>query len=86
MNSSVVVCCWVRHPQKCCLRQQVLDVYGGSGTVSALAKKMGPKSIYINSNPVYTAEAQQRVLAAERDPGDPGVANDNLPSAMRAGD
>ncbi len=64
----------------------VLDVYGGSGTVSALAKKMGPKSIYIDSNPVYTAEAQQRVLAAERDPGDPGVANDNLPSAMRAGD
>jgi DNA modification methylase len=64
----------------------VIDIYAGSGTVSAVAKQMGLKSIYIDSNPFYTAEAQQRVLAAERDPGDPGVANDNLPSAMRAGD
>jgi DNA modification methylase len=64
----------------------VIDLYGGSGTVSAVAKKMGLKSIYIDSNPIYTEEARQCVLAAERDPGDPGVANDNLPSAMRAGD
>ena len=63
----------------------VIDIYGGSGTVSAVAKQMGLRSIYIDSNPVYTEEARQRVLAAERDPN-PAVANDNLASAMRAGD
>ena len=46
----------------------VLDIYGGTGTVSAVAKQMGLKSIYIDANPIYTAEAQQRVLATKRDP------------------
>jgi DNA modification methylase len=69
-------------PREMLLRATVIDFYGGSGPVSAVAKRLGLKSIYIDSNPVYAAEAQQRVLAAERDPGDPGVANDNL----RAGD
>ena len=55
----------------------VIDIYGGSGTVSAVAKQMGLRSIYIDSNPIYTEEARQRVQAAERAPGDPGVANDN---------
>jgi hypothetical protein len=50
--------------------------------LSAVAKKMGLKSIYIDST-FYRAEAQQRVLAAQ--PAQ-GAANDNLPSAMRAGD
>ena len=63
----------------------VIDIYGGSGTVSAVAKKLGLKSVYIDLNPLYTAEARQRVLIAERDPHH-SVANDNLPSAMRAGD
>jgi hypothetical protein len=63
----------------------VIDTYDGSGTVSAVAKQMGLQSIYIYPNPIYTAEAQQRVLAAERDPHH-GVANENLTSAMRAGD
>ena len=61
----------------------VIDIYGGSGTVSAVAKKMGLKSIYIDPNQFYAAEAQQRVLAAQPDQG---VANDNLTTAMRAGD
>ena len=55
----------------------VIDIYGGTGTVSAVAKQMGLRSIYIDSNPIYTEEARQRVQAAERAPGDPGVANDN---------
>ena len=63
----------------------VLDPYAGTGTVSAVAKQLGLKSVYIDSNPFYTAEAQQRVLGTKRDP-DLGVANDNLVSAMRAGD
>jgi DNA methylase len=63
----------------------VIDIYGGSGPVSAVAKQMGLRSIYIDPNPIYSAEAQQRLLAAERDPHY-GVANDNLASAMRAGD
>ena len=29
----------------------VIDIYGGSGTVSAVAKQMGLRSIYIDSNP-----------------------------------
>jgi hypothetical protein len=40
----------------------VIDFYGGSGTVSAVAKKLGLNSVYIDSNPMYAAEAQQRVL------------------------
>ena len=75
----------------------MIDIYGGSGPVSAVAKKMGLKSIYIDSNPVYAAEARLRVLNtkcggkkrqrsvgdwAEHDP----VANDNQASAMREGD
>jgi site-specific DNA-methyltransferase (cytosine-N4-specific) len=73
-------------PCEMLLRATVIDFYGGSGPVSAVAKRLGLKSIHIDSNPVYAAEAQQRVLAAERDPGDPGVANDNLRAGMRAGD
>ena len=42
--------------------------------MSAVAKQMGLKSFYIDKNPVYTAEAQQRLLTAKRDAG---VANDN---------
>ena len=61
----------------------VIDIYGGSGTVSAVAKQMGLKSIYIDTNPLYTAEAQQRLLTTKRDPC---VANDNPPSAIRPGD
>ena len=63
----------------------VLDPYGGSGPVSSVAKQMGLKSVYIDSNPVYAAEAQQRVPATDRDADDNGAANDNLASA-RAGD
>ena len=33
----------------------------------SVAKQIGLKSIYIDANPVYAAEAQQRVLAADRD-------------------
>jgi site-specific DNA-methyltransferase (cytosine-N4-specific) len=58
----------------------VIDIYNGSGTVAAVAKKMGLRSISIDINPFYTAEAQQRVQAAARDPGDPGAANDNHPT------
>jgi DNA modification methylase len=58
----------------------VIDIYGGSGTVSAVAKKMGLKSIYIDTNPFFAVEAQQRVLVAERDPG---AANDNHPDEVR---
>jgi DNA modification methylase len=54
--------------------------------VSAVAKQLGLKSIYIDSNPIYTEEARQRVQAAERGPDDPGVANDNLAAVTRAGD
>jgi DNA modification methylase len=61
----------------------VLDIYGGSGTVSAVAKQMGLKSIYIDQNAQYAAEAQQRLLGAKRDPG---VANDNVAAEMRVGD
>jgi DNA modification methylase len=57
----------------------------GVGTVSAVAQQLGLKSIYIDSNPAYAAEAQQRVLGTKRDP-DTGPANDNLASAMRMGD
>ena len=64
----------------------VIDFYGGTGIVSAVAKQLGLKSIYIDSNPIYTEEARQRVQAAERGPDDPGVANDNLAAVTRAGD
>ena len=75
----------------------VIDFYGGSGTVSAVAKKLGLNSLYIDSNPMYAAEAQQRVLNTkcggtkrQRSVGDRAehgpVANDNQASAMRAGD
>ena len=46
----------------------VLDCYAGSGTVSAVAKQFGLRSMYIDQNPIYAAEAQQRVLATKRDP------------------
>jgi DNA modification methylase len=64
----------------------VIDFYGGTGIVSAVAKQLGLKSIYIDPNPIYTEEARQRVQAAERAPDDPGVANDNLAAVTRAGD
>jgi DNA modification methylase len=57
----------------------VLDHYGGTGTVSAVAKRMGLKSKYIDSNPVYAAEAQARVQGTKPEP-DTGVANDNYSS------
>ena len=60
----------------------VIDIYGGSGTVSAEAKKLGHRSIFIDANPIYTAEAQATEPTAEHDPG---VANNNQASAMRTG-
>jgi DNA modification methylase len=59
----------------------VIDIFGGSGSVPAVAKQMGLKSIYIDANPNYTAEAQQRVLSAKRDRDpDRDAANDNNPT------
>jgi DNA modification methylase len=46
----------------------VIDFYGGSGPVSVVAKRMGLNSVYIDSNPIYAAEAQQRVRTTTRDP------------------
>jgi DNA modification methylase len=64
---------------------RVFEPFSGSGTVAVVASQMGFKVTAIDLNSNYTAEAQQRLLAAERDPHH-GVANENLASAMRAGD
>ena len=56
------------------------DCYSGTGTVSAVAKQLGLKSFYIDSNPIYAAEAQQRA------DHNTGACNDNLLSVTRAGD
>ena len=62
----------------------VIDIYGGSGTVSVVVKQLGLKSIYIDPNPISSAKAQQCVLVADRDPDvaklDSDVANDNQPT------
>jgi DNA modification methylase len=39
----------------------VLDPFGGSGTVSAVAKKLGRASIYIDLNPQYAEMAKRRL-------------------------
>jgi DNA modification methylase len=54
----------------CC----VLDPFGGSGTVSAVALQMGLRSVYIDQSPVYAEEARQRLRTTNPDPG---PANDN---------
>jgi N6-adenosine-specific RNA methylase IME4/DNA modification methylase len=48
----------------CPPRGRVLDPMGGSGTVAVAASKLGLQVTSIDLNPVYTAEARQRVLAA----------------------
>jgi site-specific DNA-methyltransferase (adenine-specific) len=39
----------------------VLDPFGGSGTVSAVAKRLGRKSIYVDINPAYAEIARKRI-------------------------
>ena len=56
---------------------RVFEPFIGSGTVAVVASQMGFKVTVIDLNPNYTEEARQRVLATERDPGNPDVANDN---------
>jgi hypothetical protein len=55
----------------------VLDPYGGSGTVSAVAKKLRLKSIYIDRHAPFVEEAQKRLAGVQ--PDDMGAANDNQP-------
>jgi len=41
----------------------VLDPFGGSGTVSAVARRLGRRSVYIDLNPEYAALAVKRLEA-----------------------
>jgi len=56
---------------------RVLDCYGGSGTVSAVAKRLGLRSIYIDRHQPFVQEAKRRVAATARP--DDGIANENQP-------
>ena len=40
----------------------VLDPFGGSGTVAAVARKLGRRSIYIDLNPEYAEMAKTRLI------------------------
>ena len=62
----------------------VLDPFGGSGTVSKVAKQLGRRSIYIDRHEPYVQEAKQR-LAATSD-YDVGAANDNQRPVRTAAD
>jgi DNA modification methylase len=59
----------------------VVDPFGGAGTVALVAHKMGFRSIYIDKNPAYLEEAQNRLHCAEPDEG---PANDNQPRTLAA--
>ena len=67
---------------------RVLDPFVGSGTVAVAASKLGLQFTGIDLNPAYIEEARQRVLSTPTPPigRDPAAANDNLATAMRAGD
>ena len=60
----------------------VLDLFGGSGTVSVVAKEMGLSSVYIDANPAFRREARQRLLMTKTDESG---ANDDEPMRL-AGD
>jgi DNA modification methylase len=40
----------------------VLDPFGGAGTVSLVAERLGRDSIYIDLNPEYVAMARKRIV------------------------
>lgn len=49
---------------KCCadvVKPIVLDLFGGSGTTSKVAKELGRKSIYIDTSEKYCSMARQRI-------------------------
>lgn len=62
--------------------QVVLDPFGGSGTTSYVAEKLGRDSVYIDANPEYLEIAQRRVGGAAVLPLPPR-ASEPLPVASR---
>jgi DNA modification methylase len=64
----------------------VMDPFGGSGTVSAVAKRMGFRSIYIDRHFPSVEEARSRLATTHRDDDEFVVANDNAPRTTLAGD
>ena len=50
----------------------VLDCFGGSGTVGAVAERLGRDAVIIELNPEYAALAEERMKATN--PGLPGLA------------
>jgi DNA modification methylase len=62
----------------------VLDPFGGSGTVSKVAKQLGLCSIYIDRHEPYVREAQQRLTDASD--YNVGAANDNQRPIRTAAD
>jgi DNA modification methylase len=60
----------------------VLDPFGGSGTVSKVAKELGLRSISIDRHEPFVVEARQRLTATSE--YDDGAANDNAPVVSAA--
>jgi DNA modification methylase len=63
----------------------VLDPFGGSGTVSKVAKELGLRSIYIDRHLPFVMEARQR-LARTGNGGNEDTADDNQPPLTTAAD
>lgn len=51
----------------------VLDMFGGSGTVAAVARRTGRHYLYIDSSPEYCALARRRVAAQAPPAGGPRI-------------
>jgi DNA modification methylase len=46
----------------------VLDMFGGTGTVAVVAKRLGRRFVYIDHSPEYCATARDRIEGTERGP------------------
>ncbi len=53
--------------------QLVLDMFGGTGTVAAVARRLGRHYLSIDSSPEYCEVTRRRVVAAEPPPGGPPI-------------
>jgi hypothetical protein len=56
---------------------RALDPFGGAGTVSVVAKRLGLRSLYIDRHAPFVAEARKRLASTIRCDDDDAVANDN---------
>ncbi|HTW56022.1 MAG TPA: DNA methyltransferase [Thermoplasmata archaeon] len=69
----------------------VLDMFGGTGTVAAVARRLGRHYVYIDASAEYCRDAAARVAAAEPPPGtmipapDVGRPTPEAPRTDRAG-